>query len=111
MAWEIKKNDKGQVGMGGLWTKTTPSGTVLFSGKFSGADFMKAIRLVTEGKVTDEFEITIWMESDKKSEKHPDARMVIEPKWEKNQDSRPARDPRNGAPFGAKELTEDDIPF
>lgn len=112
MAWEIKQNEKGQVGMGGLWMKKTVSGNVLFSGKFSGGDFMKAIRLVTEGKVTDEFEITMWMESDKTSESHPDARMVLQPKWEKKEHSQPARDPRNGAPAGVKEeLTSDDIPF
>ena len=112
MAWEIKQNDKGHVGMGGLWMKTTASGTVLFSGKFSGADFEKAIGLVTGGKDTDEFEITMWVESDQPSDTHPDARMVLQPKWEKNQNSRPARDPRNGAPVGIKEeLTEDDIPF
>jgi|TARA_R110000824_G_scaffold116455_5_gene267902 hypothetical protein len=112
MAWEIKQNEKGQVGMGGLWMKTLSSGTVLFSGKFSGADFSKAIRMVTNGKDSDEFEITIWVESDKTSETHPDARMVLQPKWEKKEHSQPARDPHNGAPAGVKEeLTSDDIPF
>ena len=111
MAWKIKQNDKGQVGMGGLWMKTLDSGAVLFSGKFSGADFSEAIGMVTGGKDTDEFEITIWVEQEKSSDNHPDARMVLQPKWEKKERSQPARDPRNGAPAGAKELTEDDIPF
>jgi hypothetical protein len=65
--------------LGGLWKRDTPSGKTLFSGKISVADLKEAVKLAG----TDELDVTVWLNTEKKTERSPDASLVVGPPWKK----------------------------
>ena len=86
--------------LGGLWRRDLPSGKSLFSGKVSVADLREAVKLAG----TDELDVTVWLNADKRTERSPDASLVVGPPW-KNPES------DDVAPATVSAPTDDDIPF
>ena len=89
-----------KIRLGGLWAKTTPNGKQLWDGTFRVAEIQAAIAKVGG----DEIQITVWRNSqeEKRSERSPDASLVVSEKWEAQQSSTPST---TAVP------SEDEIPF
>jgi hypothetical protein len=85
----------------GLWKRELPSGTTLFSGKVSVADLREAVQRAG----TEELEVTVWLNDEKKSERSPDASLVVAPPYQKPEETSGVKEE---TPAG---LVDDDIPF
>lgn len=68
--------------LGGLWSKTTPTGKELWEGTFKVNELTEAMQTVGAGG---EVQITIWRNrpEDKHTERSPDASLVMGETWKK----------------------------
>jgi hypothetical protein len=101
--------------LGGLWVKTTRTGRTLYEGTFplkdrnpSYPDIVTIIEALKELLEAGEEKvvITVWVNDDKPSERHPDMSMQLSAPWKAEQQDKPAE-----APVKAPTLVDDDIPF
>jgi hypothetical protein len=100
--------------LGGLWVKTTRTGRTLYEGTFplkdrnpSYPDIVTIIEALKELLEAGEEKvvITVWVNDDKPSERHPDMSMQLSAPWKGEQQDKPSE-----APVKTSTL-DDDIPF
>lgn len=102
--------------LGGLWVKTTRTGRTLYEGTFplkdrnpSYPDIVTIIEALKELLAAGEEKvvITVWVNDDKPSERHPDMSMQISAPWKGEPQSEPVKEKDDAGSLD----NNDDIPF